>query len=101
MSQLHPPAALIPECGGALGNEPSTCRIMAALDVHTQVENLRKYALECNDTLLWLLGDLPGSLSNIPCPGHPKPVKLEYLEMRCKYQFRFTAFLVILIPAKG
>lgn len=55
MSQLYPPAAPIPECGGALGNEPSTCRVMAALDVHTQVENLRKYALECNDTLLWLL----------------------------------------------
>lgn len=42
MSQLHPPAALIPECWGALGNEPSLCGIMAALDVHTQVENLRK-----------------------------------------------------------
>lgn len=42
MSQLHPPATLIPECGGALGNEPSTFRMMAALDAHTQSDELEK-----------------------------------------------------------
>lgn len=42
MSQLHPPATLIPECGGALGNEPSTFRMMAALDAHTKSDKLEK-----------------------------------------------------------